>query len=135
MFPICVVCSTIHHTGKKTTETLKSYPELSWDYTHVSFGEVIRGEIRDTIYKFTNTGTDTIWIELVTGCECTELEYPEMEPIAPRQKGVLKVSFHSADKEENELIDITVLLSNTDPETGFQMNYPLTYDYHLIQKK
>lgn len=103
---------------------------LKFDYTHVSFGDVVKGEKRDTVYHFTNIGDEPVTIDLVSACDCTTYTYPE-EPIPPGGKGTLSITFDSSSKEENETLSVDIVLKNTNPATGYPFAYTVTYDYNL----
>ncbi len=107
--------------------------ELTFDYDHISLGEVIKGETRDTVFTFTNTGNEDILIEGVSACECTTIDYPR-QPIKPGESGEIPIIFDSEEKVEAETINIDVMLRNTDPKTGWPMNLSLSYDF-IIKKE
>jgi len=112
---------------------VKKNVELTFNHRHVSMGEVTRGEIKETSFQFTNTGLDSIEIELVSSCDCTTIEYTRGS-IAPGETGLLEVVFDSTEKEESETVDIDIILKNEDPKTGSQIFEILTYDFILLDK-
>ena len=107
--------------------------ELTFDYDHISLGAVVKGETRDTLFSYTNTGNEDILIEGVSACECTTIDYPR-EPIKPGEKGKIQITFDSGEKDEAETINIDVMLKNTDPKTGWPMNLSLSYDFDIIKE-
>ena len=81
--------------------------------TH-DFGKVVDGERVEHTFKFTNTGEADLVISSATAsCGCTIPEWPK-EPIAPGEKGEIKVEFNSAGKSDMVTKDITIL-ANTNP--------------------
>ena len=118
-------------SGQESTNTRKV--ELTFDYDHIELGQVVKGEKRDTVFTFTNTGNEAIIIEGVSACECTTLDYPR-EPIQPGETGQIPISFDSSEKEEAETITIDVMLQNRDPKNGWPMNISLSYDFDIIKK-
>lgn len=118
---------------KNDLEATKKAVELEFDKRHVSLGDVIRGEVKETSFEFTNIGLDSIEIDLVSSCECTDVEYTRGK-IAPGDKGILEVIFRSEEKEESETVDIDIILKNIDPESESQIFEILSYDFNLIQK-
>ena len=106
---------------------------LQFEYTHVSFGPVVKGETRDTVYHFTNISNEPVQIDLVSACDCTTYTYPE-EPIPPGGKGTLAVTFDSSSKEENETLTVDIILKNVNPATGYAYVYQVSYDYDLKLK-
>ena len=83
------------------------------DMTH-DFGKVTDGERVEHTFKFTNTGEADLVISSATAsCGCTIPDWPK-EPIAPGEKGEIKVEFNSAGKSDMVTKDITIL-ANTNP--------------------
>lgn len=99
---------------------------------HIDLGKVRKGEIKKFDYVFTNTGTETIQIDIASGCDCTTIDYPKNK-IAPGQKAVLHITFDSGKKEESETVDVDLYLKNKDPKTGHRMLKILDYKYELIK--
>ena len=95
------------------------------------FGKVKKGDIITTEFKFENTGNEDIIIELVSGCECTKLDWPR-KAIKPGEKGKIDVIFDSGKKEESETVEIDVNLENIDPDTGYNRFEILSYKFELI---
>ena len=104
---------------------------MKFDSRHHDFGEVKKGEVVQTSFRFTNTGEEDIEIEIISACECTTLDWPR-KPIKSGATGTIHVSFDSAKKEESETIDIDINLKNRDPETGYPRFEIITYTYTLI---
>lgn len=104
-------------------------PRIKFERTFHDLGEVERGATPEFEYSFTNTGTDDLLIEIVTGCECTEIEWTT-EAIAPGEKGVIRARLVSADKETDgqHNFDIDVV-SNT-----AQLSHLLEYRAKIITK-
>ncbi len=109
-------CST---TKKINTEkTAKGIPVMAFENTFYDLGKMKQGETRDLEYKFWNRGDVDLVIEIATTCHCTQLDYPTT-PIAPGQSGIIKAHFDSKEKDREELIDITIILANENPENGY----------------
>lgn len=117
----------------KTTQTtpikVNQDPYMTFDETFVDFGKIKVGDKPEHVYKFTNTAKEDIVIELVSGCDCTDLEWPEGKTFKPGESGGIKVVFDSTREEDrgelNKTIDI--LLVNTDPKTGYQIIKEIKY--------
>ena len=127
----CGQSTKMINTPPPTVEEEKK-TELSFDFEHVDFGNVIKGETRDTVFTFTNTGNKEIIIELVTACECTSFEYPR-DPIKPGETGEIPITFDSSEKEAAESITIDIILKNTNPINGYPIVYQLHYDFDIIK--
>ena len=87
------------------------------------------GEQKSISFPFTNTGDANLEIELVSGCQCSILEWPEGRIFKPGQGGVIKVTFDSNKEVERGELEKTVdiLLTHTDPATGYQVIKELKY--------
>ena len=104
-----------------------SRPYMKFDRTFHDLGTVERGAVPEFEYTFTNIGTEDLLVEIVTGCECTELEWPT-EAIAPGEKGVIRARLLSADKDGQHNFDIDVV-SNTE-----QLSHLLEYRAKIVSK-
>ena len=89
-------------------------PEISWDQDTLELGNVYKGEKRDLVYNFTNTGSADLIIELVTACKCTTLDWPR-KPIPPGGRGTINVTYDSTDQKLGPLTKTIDIIANTDP--------------------
>ncbi len=105
---------------------------MTFEKEHLDLGKVKRGEKRNFDYVFTNTGTETIEIDIVSGCDCTTVDYPTHK-ILPGQKATINVVFDSTKKEESETVDVDVYLKNKNPKTGQRILKILDYKFELIK--
>ncbi len=105
---------------------------MTFDNEHLDIGKVKRGEKKKFDYVLTNTGTDVIEIDIVSGCDCTTVDYPTHK-ILPGQKATIKVEFDSTKKEESETVDVDVYLKNKNPKTGQRILKILDYKFELIK--
>ena len=55
---------------------------MTFENEHLDIGTVKRGEKKTFNFEFTNTGTETLKIAIVSGCDCTTLDWPR-RPIKP----------------------------------------------------
>lgn len=72
------------------------------------FGDIKEGDVVEYVFVFENTGNDTLRIEkVVSTCGCTVPEFSS-KPILPGEKGTLKVTYNSKEKEgiQNKVITI-----------------------------
>jgi hypothetical protein len=97
---------------------------------HLDIGNVKKGEIKKFDFEFTNTGTETIQIDIASGCDCTTLDYPKT-PIKVGQKAKINVIFDSGKKEDSEVIDVDIYLKNLNPKTGQRILKIINYKYVL----
>ena len=107
-------------------------PSMTFDTSHFDLGPITKGDIHTMVYQFKNTGTEDLKIEIVSGCECTTLDWPRL-PIKPDSTGVVTAIFDSSEKEKSETVDIDINLENLDPKSGYPMFKRVTYSFELIE--
>ncbi len=88
---------------------------LSFDQDMHDYGDIYQDTKNEHIFTFTNTGEEPLVISNAVGsCGCTVPEYPK-EPVAPGEKGEIKVVFSSGKKEGAQTKNVTIT-ANTDPK-------------------
>lgn len=97
-----------------TNRAGQKIPQITWDQQTINVGEVKLGEKKEVEFRFENTGSDILEIELVTACKCTTLDWPR-KPLAPGEKGVISVTYDSTDQILGELTKTVDVIANTDP--------------------
>jgi len=102
--------------------------EATFTIDYIDLGVIERGDIRDTVFVFTNTGTEDLAIEIASGCECTELDWTRGS-IKPGEQGQIDVHFDSSKKEYSEVIEVDINFENTNPDTGGPYFRILEYTY------
>ncbi len=117
-------------------EIKKGVPVMAFDKDSHDFGKVTKGENVSHTFKFTNKGDVPLTIELVSGCDCTDLDWPEGKTFQPGESGEIKATFVSAREEESGQLErtIDILLENIDPETGYQIFEELKF-YLVLEEK
>ena len=91
-------------------------PELSFANESHDFGTINEGQVVETEFKFTNTGKAPLIVSSAQGsCGCTVPEYPNA-PVAPGEEGVIRVSFNSEGKPNQQSKTVT-LTTNAVPST------------------
>lgn len=131
---MAVILMSINFAIAQSSTKIQYKPGVHMTFVdeHIDLGKVRKGEIKKFDYVFTNTGTETIQIDIASGCDCTTIDYPKNK-IAPGQKAVLHITFDSGKKEESETVDVDLYLKNKDPKTGHRMLKILDYKYELIK--
>ena len=104
--------------------------DLTFEKEHLELGIVKKGEKRTFQYTFTNTGTETIEISIVSGCDCTTLDWTRGE-IKSGGKGIIDVIFDSTEKEASETVDVDLYLKNINPKSDSQYLFVLDYNFEL----
>ncbi|MDA9276493.1 DUF1573 domain-containing protein [Flavobacteriaceae bacterium] len=86
--------SKIKADSKSSSDLKPSYAEITFDKISHDFGNVNEGEIAKTIFTFTNTGENDLYIvDAVGSCGCTVPKYPKNIPIKPGENGEIEVNF------------------------------------------
>ena len=86
--------SKIKADSKSNSDLKPSYAEITFDKIFHDFGNVNEGEIAKTIFTFTNTGENDLYIvDAVGSCGCTVPKYPKNIPIKPGENGEIEVNF------------------------------------------
>lgn len=105
--------------------------EVTFDTELIELGSVKKGDIKTFVYNFTNTGKEDIEIDLVSGCDCTTLDWTR-GIIKPGEKGKIDVKFDSGKKEESETVSVEMYLKNIDPRIDASYLYMVEYDFTLV---
>jgi hypothetical protein len=86
--------ATIAEETPTTDAPVMTFDKLSYD-----FGTINEGEIVETVFTFTNTGSsDLIILNARGSCGCTVPDYPKDQPIAPGDSAEVTVKFDSNNK-------------------------------------
>lgn len=97
-------------------------PIMTFEETKYDFGEMVEGDVLETVFKFKNTGKSPLIITNArASCGCTIPDYSR-EPIAVGAEGEIKVKFNSRGKhgKQNKRVTIT-----TNTENGRELLYIL----------
>lgn len=108
-------------------------PYITFEVSMHDFGEMKKGDKKTFIYKFTNTGKEDVVFELVSGCECTTLEWPEGKTFKPGDSGEIKATFNSETEEGAVTKTIDILLENVDPSSGYQIIKEVKYKAIILE--
>ena len=72
----------------------RKYAEITFDRIFHDFGNVNEGEIAKTVFTFTNTSENDLYIVDARGsCGCTVPNYPKNVAIKPGESGEIEVNF------------------------------------------
>ena len=137
LFILVLNLSTAFSQSAKGKTVAKSIPKkgvhMTFDKETIPLGKMKKGDKRTFDYHFTNTGTETIEIEIVSGCDCTTLDWTR-KPIKPGERGTVNVIFDSKEKEVTEKsVDVDIYLKNKEPKTNSQILKIVNYTFDLIQ--
>lgn len=101
---------------KSAEQSNKEEALIEFDKTEFDFGRLLQGEVVSYTFHFTNVGNAPL---IITGvdksCGCTASEYPR-QPIAPGNKGDIKITYDSKGHHgfQSKVLNV---LSNTNPAT------------------
>ena len=130
----CALCLTGCDASKKAQAQMVKDPYMTFDNPDHDFGTVKVGETKTHVYTFTNTFDKDITVELVSGCDCTDIVYDEGKTYKPGEQGTIKATFVSNREEERGDLEktIDILLENVDPKTGYQIIKEVRYKVRVI---
>lgn len=105
-----------HPKSGNAEEAEKILGKFEFEEEVIDFGEIAQGEKVERVFKFTNVGDGDLIISNASGsCGCTVPDWPK-QPIAPGEKGEVKVVFDSNGKQGRQHKTVT-LVANTTPNT------------------
>ncbi len=88
--------------------------EMTFESLEHNFGDILEGQSVEKTYNFTNTGKNPLLIDRCdVTCGCTVPSYPKT-PIAPGEKGSIKVVFNSSGKSGVNNKTVTVFANVKD---------------------
>ena len=95
---------------------ISGLPILKFDKRELDLGPVKKGDKRAFTYTFTNKGPAPAKVMLIQACDCTTIEHDNSKVYQPGDSGVLKITFDSTEKDEDETITIDIFLEQEDKE-------------------
>jgi hypothetical protein len=102
----------------RDAEIKKGVASMTLDKREYDFGTVKEGEIVETIFKVTNSGTTDLVITNATGsCGCTVPVWPKA-PIKPGETGDVAVKFNTSGKPNRQMKTVTL---TTNTESGREL--------------
>ena len=93
-FALFLVSGIQLNAQKPAAQPKKQGVHMTFDQESIPLGKMKKGDKKTFDYVFTNTGTEVIEIEIVSGCDCTTLDWTR-KPIKPGEKGKVNVIFDS----------------------------------------
>jgi hypothetical protein len=101
-------------TTEQTAVANPNAPVMSFAKTEYDFGKIKQGEVVSHTFEFTNTGKQPLIIESASAsCGCTAPDWTKT-PVAPGEKGTVKVEFNSTGKFGQQAPMVTIR-ANTEP--------------------
>lgn len=104
---------------------IKGMPVMTFDKKLHDFGTIKTGDQPSITYNFTNTGDIPLNIDIVTGCDCTELDWTRTE-VAPGGTGFVSAKYNSnkAEAEDHKKAlekFVDIILKQTHPSNGYPL--------------
>ena len=99
----------------------KNGPLLTFEENTFDFGTIAQGDKVDHVFKFTNTGNESLIItNIQVTCGCTAPAWPR-HPIPAGEKGEIKVVFNSSGKmgNQNKVVTVVSNAANDDNRITF----------------
>ncbi|MDZ7877875.1 MAG: DUF1573 domain-containing protein [Saprospiraceae bacterium] len=127
------------NTPKATTNnptSITGIPVMTFDKKLYDFGNIKMGEMPSITYTFTNTGNAPLDIDIVTGCECTELDWTRTT-VAPGEKGFISAKYNSNKAEEEDHKKqlekyVDIILKQTHPSNGYPLVESLKFKVFIV---
>lgn len=103
-------------------------PVMTFNKVEHDFGTINEGDKVETVFEFTNTGEgDLVITKAVGSCGCTVPEYPK-EPVKKGEKGTIKVSFNSNNKQGKQTKSVTLTTNTKDSLEVLKIKADITPD-------
>lgn len=103
----------LENAKERDTQSNSGVAMIKFNKIEHDFGVIKEGEVVETTFEIENTGTgDLVISDAFATCGCTVPQWPK-DPIKPKEKGVLKVSFDSNGRPNKQQKTIT-LVTNTE---------------------
>lgn len=83
-------------------------PELVFEEQFYDFGQIKKGQKPKHTFAFFNRGTAPLEIDMVSACECTELDWTR-GLIYPGKKGHIYVEYDSSDRDGEQEVTMDVI--------------------------
>jgi Protein of unknown function (DUF1573) len=98
-------------------------PKMNFKEKTFDFGKVKTGDKPTHTFEFENTGNADLDISLVSGCDCTEIEWTTTT-VKPGERGFVKATFNTtrAEPEDHKKPlkkDMTIILKQTYPKNDY----------------
>jgi hypothetical protein len=115
---------------------IQGIPVMTFDKKLYDFGQIKMGDTPSITYTFTNTGNAPLDIDIVTGCDCTELDWTRTT-VAPGEKGFISAKYNSNKAEEEDHKKqlekyVDIILKQTHPSNGYPLVESLKFKVFIV---
>ncbi|MBX7152442.1 DUF1573 domain-containing protein [bacterium] len=105
---LVVATLVIFQTKVLSSHAQQNGPVIQFENKTHDFGKIVEGEMAEHVFKFTNTGSDSLKISHVqASCGCTAALLSSMA-VAPGESGEIKATFNSKGRVGKARKTITV---------------------------
>jgi hypothetical protein len=101
---------------------------VAFEFEMIDFQNIKEGEPVYGRFAFSNGSSDTLEIELVSACNCMEIEWSQ-GPILPQQGGEILFKFNSKGEKGDVFKTLDIIFKNTD-----ERGYPVVKQVYLKGK-
>jgi hypothetical protein len=117
------------------TKSPSNLPKMTFPIKSKDFGKVKTGESPSFTYEFTNTGDAPLEIDIVSGCDCTDLDYTR-GVVPPNGKGFVKATYNTKKEEAHEhkkqlKKNIDIVLKQRHPN-GMSIFESVSFDVFIV---
>lgn len=102
-------------------------PKIEFDSPNANFGRLTKGNKKAHVFTFKNAGDADLIIEMVSGCECTTIEWPN-KPVKPGQKSEIKILYDSKDDSGPQDKTLDVIYNGNPPV------YQLKFKVNVVER-
>ena len=109
---------------------------MTFDKKLHDFGNIKMGDKPSVTYTFTNTGNAPLDIDIVSGCDCTQLDWTRTT-VQPGEKGEVKAIYNSNRAEVDDhkkRLDkyIDIILKQVSPPNGYPIVESLKFNVFIV---
>jgi hypothetical protein len=118
------------------TAQAESKPIMTFKTKYVNFGKIKTGDKPSQTFEFTNTGNADLDIDIVSGCECTELDWTRTT-VKPGQKGFVKAIYNTLKAEKDDHKKpltkyVDIVLKQTNAKNGAPWAESVKFDVYIV---
>lgn len=123
-------------TAVKAATPVELKPVLTFTTKYVNFGKIKTGDKPAQTFEFTNTGNAPLDIDIVSGCECTELDWTR-KTVKPGEKGFVKAIFNTVKAEKDDHKKpltkyVDIVLKQTNAKNGAPWAESVKFDVFIV---
>lgn len=123
-------------TEKVPPAVVLDMPVMTFNTKVTDFGSIKMGDKPTFTYEFTNTGDKPLDIDIVSGCDCTELDWTRTT-VQPGGKGFVKAIYNTLKAEPDDhkkplKKSIDIVLKQVHPKSTYPLVESLFFNVFII---